>query len=214
PVEQPYADTVSVEVATQLLTQRAGDARQIIDGSITAPLTQNQSDALISLVYDIGADAFRQSTLLKRLNAGDTAGAAAEIKKWTKEQRPEGLVEVATLVKRRAAEAELVEKPDPISASFSAVNYSIPGTLPIIAQPSGMTCWGAVMTMLWSWKNNQSMRIHDALASIGRTYAEMFDRGDGLDSRTARALYVDAGLDATEGFNPTIDGWETFLKKY
>src|SRR5439155_26953131 len=100
----------------QLLMQRAGDVRQIIDESIISPLTQNQSDALISLVYDIGADAFRQSSLLRRLNAGDTAGAAAEIRKWAKEQRPEGLVDVPALVKRRDAEAELFLTPDAATA--------------------------------------------------------------------------------------------------
>jgi len=85
PVEQPYASGISEDVAAQLLTQQAGDVRALIDESLTVPLTQNQSDALISLAYDIGADAFKGSTLLQKLNAGAPAGAAAEIRKWTKE---------------------------------------------------------------------------------------------------------------------------------
>ena len=226
PVEQPYAGGISEEAATQLLTQHAGDVRQLIEDSITVPLSQNQGDALISLVYEIGADAFRASTLLARLNAGDTAGAAAEIRKWCREQRPDGAqVEVPSLVTRRDAEAALFLKADTavaqtralgrrLAGAFGAVNYTIPGTVPVIAQPSSMTCWAAVVTMMWSWKNNRSAAIRDVVASIGPAYADMFDHGAGLDGTTARALYNQMGLDVIEGFNPTIDGWESLLRKY
>jgi hypothetical protein len=68
--------------------------------------------------------------------------------------------------------------------------------------------------MMWSWKNNQSLPIRDALASIGPKYVAMFDSSNGLDGQTARTLYNDARLEVSEGFNPTIEGWESFLKKY
>ena len=220
PVEQPYASGVSEDAAATLLTQQAGDVRALIDEGLTVPLTQNQSDALISLVYDIGADAFKGSTLLQRVNAGDTAGAAAEIRKWTKEQRPDGgQADVPMLVKRRDAEAALFLKPDGLLAqlslagAFAAVNFAIPG-VPIVAQPSPMTCWAAVMTMMWSWKNKTSLPIRDALGTIGAKYVAMFDAGNGLDDQTARTLYNDARLEVSEGFNPTIEGWESFLRKY
>ena len=51
-----------------------------------------------------------------------------------------------------------------------------------------MTCWAAVMTMMWSWKNNKSLPIRDTLATIGAKYVAMFDSGNGLDDQTARAL--------------------------
>ncbi len=225
PVEQPYASGISEDAAAQLLSQQASDVRALIDESLTVPLTQNQSDALLSLAYDIGADAFKGSTLVQKLNAGDTSGAAAEIRKWTKEQRPDGgQADVPMLLKRRDAEAELFLKPDPVNAqlslggrlagAFGAVNFAIPGVLPVIPQPSQMTCWAAVMTMMWSWKNNKSLPIRDALAAIGLKYVAMFDNGNGLDDQTARVLYNDARLEVSEAFNPTIEGWESFLKKY
>ena len=138
---------MSEDAAAQLLTQQAGDVRALIDEGLTVPLTQNQSDALISLAYDIGADAFKGSTLLQKLNAGDTAGAAAEIRKWTKEQRPDGgQADVPMLVRRRDAEAELFLKPDPVTAqlslggrlagAFAAVNFAIPGVLPSFRNPA------------------------------------------------------------------------------
>jgi GH24 family phage-related lysozyme (muramidase) len=225
PVEQPYADGISEEAAAKLLAQQAGDVRALIDEGLTVPLTQNQSDALISLAYDIGADAFKASTLVQKINAGDTAGAATEIRKWTKEQRPDGgQVDVPMLVKRRDAEAELFLKADAVTAqlslggrfagAFAAVNATIPGVLPVIPQPSPLTCWAAVVTMMWSWKNSKSLPIRDALATIGPKYVAMFDSGAILDPQSARTLYNDARLEVSEGFNPTIEGWESFLKKY
>ena len=56
-------------------------------------VTQNQFDALVSFAYNLGAGALRNSTLLKRLHAGDVKGAADEFPKWNKAagKVPEGL---------------------------------------------------------------------------------------------------------------------------
>lgn len=51
---------------------------------VTAPLAQHEYDAYVSLSYNIGGGAFCGSTLVKKLNAGDYAGACAEILKWDK----------------------------------------------------------------------------------------------------------------------------------
>ena len=53
---------------------------------VTAPLYQSEYDAYLSLAYNIGVPAFCKSTLVKKLNAGDHAGACSEILKWDKFQ--------------------------------------------------------------------------------------------------------------------------------
>jgi lysozyme len=45
-------------------------------------LNQNQFDALVSLIFNIGARAFHASTLLVKLKARDYPGAADEFLKW------------------------------------------------------------------------------------------------------------------------------------
>lgn len=70
---------------------------------VKVPLSQNQYDALISFVFNIGAGAFAKSTLLKKLNAGRYGDVPAELMKWTKA----GGKELPGLVKRRRAEAAL-----------------------------------------------------------------------------------------------------------
>ena len=48
---------------------------------VTVPLSQNEYDSLTSLAYNIGSSAFCKSTLVRKLNAGDYAGACLEIKR-------------------------------------------------------------------------------------------------------------------------------------
>jgi lysozyme len=86
------------------------DLRRFIDavaGMVTVPLTQNQFDALVSFAYNLGEGALKGSTLLKKLNAGDYKGAAAEFAKWNK-ARVNGVLKVLPgLTRRRKEEAEL-----------------------------------------------------------------------------------------------------------
>lgn len=55
-----------------------------LKGCVKVPLAQYEYDAYVSLEYNIGARAFCSSTLVKKLNAEDYAGACAEILKWDK----------------------------------------------------------------------------------------------------------------------------------
>ncbi|NEU14312.1 lysozyme [Methylobacterium sp. BTF04] len=60
-------------------------------------VSQNAFDALVSVCYNIGPGAFAGSTFLKRINAGDTAGAYDAILMWKKP---------AAIITRRQAEAQ------------------------------------------------------------------------------------------------------------
>lgn len=55
---------------------------------VRVPLTQHQYDALVLFVFNVGDGNFARSTLLRKLNAGDTAGALAEFPKWNKIRNP------------------------------------------------------------------------------------------------------------------------------
>lgn len=69
-------------------------------GLITVALNQHQFDAILSLVYNIGISAFRQSTLLEYLNAGRFSDAAEHFLLW----RKAGKKVLPGLEKRRAEE--------------------------------------------------------------------------------------------------------------
>ena len=87
----------------QFLYEDTESAQQAVKDLVTVPLTQNQYDALVSLVFNIGRPAFARSALLKKLNEEDYAGAAQEFPRWVyaKGQKLPGLVT------RRNSEMEL-----------------------------------------------------------------------------------------------------------
>lgn len=64
-------DTVSPKEALELLHKDTGLAERSVKRYVTIELKQHQFDALVSLVYNIGPYAFRQSTLLRCLNKED-----------------------------------------------------------------------------------------------------------------------------------------------
>jgi len=71
----------------QALARALTDVQQFegaLKRCVTVPLHQHEYDAYISLAYNIGSGAFCGSTLVKRLNAGDYAGACGEILRWNK----------------------------------------------------------------------------------------------------------------------------------
>jgi lysozyme len=66
---------------------------------------QHQFDALVSFVFNVGAHAFRHSTLLAKLNRGDARGAGEEFERWV---YAGGQVSPG-LARRRKAERALFE---------------------------------------------------------------------------------------------------------
>jgi lysozyme len=74
-------------------------------------LTQDEFDALCDFVFNLGATAFQNSTMLKLLLAGHIEQAAYQFDLWDHA----GGKMVAGLLRRRQAETELFEKPDAIT---------------------------------------------------------------------------------------------------
>jgi lysozyme len=69
----------------QALVRKLADVQRFegaLQQCVRVPLHQHEYDAFLSLAYNIGPGAFCGSTLVRRLNAGDYAGACAEILRW------------------------------------------------------------------------------------------------------------------------------------
>lgn len=96
-------DTCTEEQATDWLRTDLEAAEGAVRRLVDVPLTQMQFDALVSFVFNVGAGAFGNSTLLRLLNAGDAAGAAGQFRRWNR--GADGVL--PGLVVRRAAERTL-----------------------------------------------------------------------------------------------------------
>jgi lysozyme len=78
-------------------------AEQVVNHAVKVPITQDEFNALVDFVFNVGAGNFDSSTLLRELNAGDYAGAADQFARW---DLAGGKV-VEGLLRRRVAEADL-----------------------------------------------------------------------------------------------------------
>lgn len=99
-------DKCTLEQALKYLQHDLKSFEKTVNESVKVPLSQNQFDALVSLAYNIGSGAFKNSTLLKKLNAKDYAGAADQFLVWNKG----GGKVLKGLVRRREAERALFLK--------------------------------------------------------------------------------------------------------
>lgn len=66
----------------RLLMQDLQPVKKAVDGLVKVQLNEYQRAALYSFTYNVGTSAFSKSTLLKRLNSGDQAGACEEMRRW------------------------------------------------------------------------------------------------------------------------------------
>jgi len=98
-----YPGGITLQQADALLRGDVLDTCRDVESLVEVPLTDNQFAALVSFTFNLGLGNLAKSTLLRKLNDGDFAGAAAEFPRWNKA----GGKVLEGLVKRRAAESEL-----------------------------------------------------------------------------------------------------------
>ncbi|MEZ5895485.1 MAG: lysozyme [Parvularculaceae bacterium] len=97
--------------AERLLRSDVQPLEKLLSDTVRAPLNQNEHDAIVSLVFSIGEDNWRRSTVLRKLNEGDKLAAARAFEMWTKARVNGELVTLDGLVRRRAAEKSLFLMP-------------------------------------------------------------------------------------------------------
>lgn len=95
--------SVTKEQAERMLLNDVQRFEAEVERLVKAPLSGNQWDALVSFTYNLGAANLESSTLLRKLNTGDYAGAAEQFPRWNKA----GGKVLPGLVRRREAERVL-----------------------------------------------------------------------------------------------------------
>lgn len=101
--EWKEGDKVSDCQVKEWFQEDVTEAEEAVSNLVVTQLSQKGFDALVSFVYNVGVNAFRNSTLLRKLNLGNVEEAAEEFPRWNKAR---GKV-LPGLVKRRAQEREM-----------------------------------------------------------------------------------------------------------
>lgn len=118
--------TLTPTQETRLQAIAARPFEQVVADNVRVPLTQNQFDALVSFAYNIGEGAFRDSTALRKINAGDYAGGAEAMKLFNKS----GGEVLQGLVNRRNDEVRLFNTPGAPLATGAPPATTPPATTP------------------------------------------------------------------------------------
>jgi lysozyme len=105
--------------AADLLLMDIAPTERLVNARVTQSISQSQFDALVSFAFSVGAEAFEQSQVLRRVNAGDFVAAACAMDAWRKSDVGGELEVVDALVGRRAAEKALFLKDMTLEAAPS-----------------------------------------------------------------------------------------------
>ena len=98
-------DTITKEEAEQMLVDELHEYENYINKYVNVALSQNQFDALVSWVYNLGPANLKASTMLKVLNDGKYEEVPYQMKRWNKA----GGKVLDGLIRRREAEALLYQ---------------------------------------------------------------------------------------------------------
>lgn len=76
--------TITASQSDEILSRDLAKFEKAVNEAVKVALAQNEFDALVSLAFNIGGGAFAKSTLVRKLNANDKAGAANAFLSWNK----------------------------------------------------------------------------------------------------------------------------------
>lgn len=123
---------LSEQEADALFVRDVARFVRIVAEALSEPLPQHAFDALVSLCFNIGPAAFLGSTVLRRLRAGDRAGAAEAILMWN---RP------AALIPRRQGEYDQFRTPYEAALPRARRGDALPVPLPAASRPAAARGW-------------------------------------------------------------------------
>jgi len=75
-------EEITLDMAKQLLAADLKAANDAVDSAITVPISQNQRDALLSFIRNVGAGIFKKSSIPTLINSGQFDKVPEQLRKW------------------------------------------------------------------------------------------------------------------------------------
>ncbi len=138
--------------------------------------------------------------------------------RWKKScTRPAGLVSACGLLAlflSAAGCSQLKRSNAPCGGSKAPVVASATGFIPPIKQPSDMSCWAAVTTMMVSWQEKRFLTIEQTMNRLGYPWKGYFQSDAGLASAELVPFLALVGLKGEPPANYTLPAYRDFLRQH
>ncbi|MFZ5784723.1 MAG: lysozyme [Pseudomonadota bacterium] len=171
--------TVTLEGAQALLERDLDGAESCVERAATRSPNENEFAAMVALAFNVGTDGFKASTVLRRHNLGDRAGAAAAFGLWRKMRDPVTgqLVDSPGLIRRRHLEAGLYLTP--VNADAAAMPQAVAPPPPAAASRTVIAGGVAVATGAASLADqiDQVAPLLDSLTTAGLSVQNLLKLG-------------------------------------
>ena len=101
---------------------------------------------------------------------------------------------------------------------FVPVDFTVPGTVPALMQPTGNTCWATVATILTSWRNATTLGRPDVMQQADTNsggafdFAGLFSRDQGLPAQVKPGFLNALGMQSEPPSDPTVNGLAGLLE--
>lgn len=171
---------------------------EIVNDEVHAPLTQGQFDALCSLAFNIGADAFRASDIVRAMNNGRVLDAANGFDVWRMASVNGKTYVVDALMRRRTAEKSLFLRHEPAIPAPSAM---------LQPQPDGLAPFGPTDDGLPKVTVGEASGVIATANIINADRVDPVDTPDGILTLSNLADRSDDGLQEDDFIDD--DGFES-----
>lgn len=106
-------DSISQADADKLFAEDVQECEDAVNLNVSVPLSQNQFDSLSDFCFNMGAEKFRNSGLLRELNAGHYGEVPKRLMLWSKIKQKDGSYKISKgLLHRRKREVNIWERGD------------------------------------------------------------------------------------------------------
>ena len=127
--------TITAAQSDEILARDLADVEAAVNSAVKVKVTQNQFDAMVSLAFNIGNGSFKKSTVVKRLNAGDVAGAGAAFMLWNKPPEIIGRRKTEQAQFLKGSKTPAAPKPPAKPATPPAVQPVAADPVPVVPDP-------------------------------------------------------------------------------
>ncbi len=121
--------------------------------------------------------------------------------------------EASRSILRNSGPIEEIDQTQQVRRSFDDMAIRIRQDVPVMQQPTPMSCWATVYAMLESWKEKQPVTIEAAIARLGEPYVAYLSEDRGLPGGQELAFVEAAGLQAMPPANYPLSTFRRLLRE-